>query len=199
MSAIQELRRKGLTSIELWNVVLSSKKLEEEYQHQYPKIDWEHVKKLVSLCSEVKSKRGQDCYEALEELSKMASSESVPVLLEALADSHQAIKHTALGALSKIGGEEVIAGLELIQTEDVFFAECIEQILRGLKKEVVYPSREVFSSVFCGHSWRIIEEDELRYKVEVIYAEEKKKRVHHFYKEQDIFLSRVIAQEEISR
>ncbi|NJN74862.1 MAG: HEAT repeat domain-containing protein [Limnothrix sp. RL_2_0] len=165
MNSIQELRRKGLPPIELWNVVLNSKKLQEEYQHQYPKIDLKRAKKLVSLCSQLKSvKKFREICRVRRTSRKMKSSESIPALLESLKDADIAVKETALNALFHIGGEEVITGLEAVEKDDSFFYEGVKLLLRELKNEKVLPSVEFFEKQFFGHSWRIIEEDELLYK-----------------------------------
>jgi len=197
MNHLDELRRKGLTHLELWKKVLNSPTLLNEYQRQNPEFDLDRAKTLVSLCSQIKSEDGSERYVASEELSKMKAVESVPALLEALKDSNVAVKETALNGLFHIGGEEVIAGLEAIEEDDSFFYEGVKLLLRELKNEKILPSLEFFEKHFLGHSWRIIEEDELLYKVEVIYESEKKKRVFFYYKENDIFLSRVLSEKDI--
>lgn len=198
MNQINELKRKGLTTLELWKKVINSPALLNEYKRQNPEFDLDRAKKLVSLCSQLKSEKSSERYVASEELSKMKAFESVPSLVDALKDEDIAVKETALNALFHIGGEEVIAGLEAVPEDDSFFYEGVKLLLRELKGKKVLPSLKFFGRHFFGHSWRIIEEDELRYKVEVIYEAEKRKRVHHFYKNQDIFLSRLLSEKEIS-
>lgn len=197
MNQINELKRKGLDPIKIWGKVINSPRLLREYKIKNPEFDLDRAKALISLCSQLKNGNAQERFIASETLSKMKAPESIPALLESLNDSDIAVKETALNALFLIGGNESISALESIQENDSFFYEGVKLLLRELKNEKVLPSVEFFEKQFSGHSWRIIQEDELLYKVEVIYESEKRKRVFFYYKESDIFLARVLSEKEI--
>lgn len=184
---LKELKKSGLTLIEIWNVVLKSADLQDEYQKEYPEWNLGRAQKLVALCSKLKSENVEEKHDAIMSLIVMGNAvECVPELAKILKDQDSTIRQMAIAALDPIcDGEKALSRAML--HDNSMIVNCLEQVSNFLKKKAIRYSPEYFSYIFSGRSWKIIAEDGLWYKVEVDEPLINEKLVYQFKKDQYIF------------